>query len=252
MEVPFLSVVIPAYNEETNIRLGAFDKVLRYLEAREYTWEVIVVDDGSSDNTATLTDEFIGKSSRIRIIRNPHQGKAATVMTGIFESKGKIVLFSDLDQATPLHEVEKLLPWFEKGYDVVIGSRKSKREGAPFLRRIMARGFMLLRTVILGLKGISDTQCGFKAFRREVAQDIFRHLSLYGKQKTVSGAMVTAGFDIEVLFLAKTLGYKIKEIPVEWHYVETRRVNPIKDSWEGLLDILHIRVNAWKGVYRKR
>ncbi len=252
MEIPFLSVVIPAYNEETNIRLGAFDKVLRYLEARTYAWELIVVDDGSSDNTVNLTEECIGKHSRVRIIRNPHQGKAATVMTGIFAAKGKMVLFSDLDQATPLPEVEKLLPWFEKGFDVVIGSRKSKREGAPLLRRIMARGFMLLRTVILGLKGISDTQCGFKAFKREVAQDIFRHLSLYGKQKTVTGAMVTAGFDIEVLFLAKTLGYKIREIPVEWHYVETRRVNPLKDSWEGLLDILHIRINAWKGIYRKQ
>ena len=252
MEHPFLSVVIPAYNEETNIRLGAFDKVLRYLEARNYTWEVIIVDDGSSDNTAHLADEYIGKNARVRIMRNPHQGKAATVMTGIMEAKGDIVLFSDLDQATPLKEVEKILPWFDKGFDVVIGSRKGKREGAPLLRRIMARGFMLLRTIVLGLKGISDTQCGFKAFRREVAQNIFRQLSLYGKQKTVSGAMVTAGFDIEVLFLAKTLGYKIKEIPVEWHYVETRRVNPLKDSWEGLLDIVHIRVNAWKGVYRKQ
>ncbi len=252
MDIPFLSVVVPAYNEETNIRLGAFDKVLRYLETRTYAWELIVVDDGSSDSTANLAESYIGKHSRVRIIRNPHQGKAATVMTGIFASKGTIVLFSDLDQATPLPEVEKLLPWFEKGFDVVIGSRKSKREGAPLLRRIMARGFMLLRTVILGLKGISDTQCGFKAFKREVAQDIFRHLSLYGKQKTVTGAMVTAGFDIEVLFLAKTLGYKIREIPVEWHYVETRRVNPLKDSWEGLLDILHIRINAWKGIYRKQ
>lgn len=252
MEHPYLSVVIPAYNEETNIRLGAFDKVLRYLEARNYLWEVIIVDDGSSDSTAHLADEYVGKNVRVRVIRNPHQGKAATVMTGIMEAKGDIVLFSDLDQATPLPEVEKILPWFDKGFDVVIGSRKGKREGAPMLRRIMARGFMLLRTIVLGLKGISDTQCGFKAFRREVAQNIFRQLSLYGKQKTVSGAMVTAGFDIEVLFLAKTLGYKIKEIPVEWHYVETRRVNPLKDSWEGLLDIVHIRVNAWKGVYRKQ
>lgn len=248
---PFLSIVIPAYNEETNIRLGAFDKVLRYLNDQSYTWEVIVVDDGSTDNTARLTEEYIGKNAYVRIINNPHQGKAATVITGIMEARGEIVLFSDLDQATPLKEVEKVLPWFSKGYDVVIGSRKEKREGAPMLRRIMARGFMILRTVILGLKGISDTQCGFKAFKRGVAQDIFRHLSLYGQKKTVSGAMVTAGFDIEVLFLAKMLGYKIKEIPVEWHYVETRRVNPIKDSWEGLMDIFHIRLNAWKGIYKK-
>lgn len=248
---PFLSVVIPAYNEETNIRLGAFDKVARYLDSQSYEWEVIVVDDGSSDSTATLSEEFIVHNKHFSLVKNPHQGKAATVMTGMMKAQGEIVLFSDLDQATPLKEVEKILPWFEKGYDVVIGSRKGKREGAPILRRFMARGFMILRTVVLGLKGISDTQCGFKAFRQQVARDIFQHLSLYGKQKTVSGAMVTAGFDIEVLFLAKVLGYKIKEIPVEWHYVETRRVNPIKDSWEGLMDIVHIRINAWKGVYRK-
>jgi len=251
MTEPFLSVVIPAYNEETNIRLGAFDKVARYLDNQKYSWEVIVVDDGSSDGTAVLTEEFISHNAHFSIVQNPHQGKAATVMTGMMKAHGEIVLFSDLDQATPLKEVEKILPWFDKGFDVIIGSRKGKREGAPVLRQLMARGFMLLRTVVLGLKGISDTQCGFKAFRREVARDIFQHLSLYGKQKTVTGAMVTAGFDIEVLFLAKVLGYKIKEIPVEWHYVETRRVNPIKDSWEGLMDIIHIRINEWKGVYRQ-
>lgn len=251
MTQPFLSVVIPAYNEETNIRLGAFDKVARYLDGQQYGWEVIVVDDGSSDNTSQLAEEFIEHNNRFSIVKNPHQGKAATVMTGMMQAKGEIVLFSDLDQATPLKEIEKLLPWFDRGFDVVIGSRKGKREGAPLLRRFMARGFMLLRTIVLGLKGISDTQCGFKAFRKDVARDIFQHLSLYGKQRTVTGSMVTAGFDIEVLFLAKVLGYKIKEIPVEWHYVETRRVSPIKDSWEGLMDIVHIRINAWKGIYRQ-
>ncbi len=251
MTQPYLSVVIPAYNEETNIRLGVFEKVYRYLEARDYTWEVIIVDDGSSDSTVALAEEFIEHNEHFSLVKNPHQGKAATVMTGMMKAKGEIVLFSDLDQATPLKEVEKILPWFDKGFDVVIGSRKAKREGAPMLRRLMARGFMILRTVVLGLKGISDTQCGFKAFRQNVAREIFQHLSLYREQKTVNGAMVTAGFDIEVLFLAKILGYKIKEIPVEWHYVETRRVNPLKDSWEGLMDIMHIRINAWKGIYRQ-
>jgi len=251
MTQPFLSVVIPAYNEETNIRLGVFDKVARYLDSQTYAWEVIVVDDGSSDGTAKLTEEFIGYNDHFSIVRNPHQGKAATIMTGMMQAHGEIVLFSDLDQATPLKEIEKILPWFDKGFDVVIGSRKGKREGAPILRRFMARGFMLLRTIVLGLKGISDTQCGFKAFRREVARNIFQHLSLYGKQKTVSGPTVTSGFDIEVLFLAKMLEYKIKEIPVEWHYVETRRVNPIKDSWEGFMDIIRIRINVWKGIYRQ-
>lgn len=246
----FLSVVIPAYNEETNIRLGALDKVSRYLDHQSYPWEVIVVNDGSSDQTGTLIKEFVRVNRPFRFIDNPHQGKAATVITGVLAAKGTHVLFSDLDQATPIKEIEKILPWFEKGFDVVIGSRKGRREGAPFLRRCMARGFMFLRTVILGLNGISDTQCGFKAFRTDRATLIFKRLELYGKKKTVSGAMVTAGFDIEVLFLAKTLGFAIKEVPVEWHYVETRRVNPITDSLQGLSDIITIRINAWKGKYQ--
>jgi dolichyl-phosphate beta-glucosyltransferase len=244
-----LSIVIPAYNEEKNIRLGALDKVARYLEHQTYTWEVIIVDDGSTDGTRDLVEDFISHNQGFGLTKNRHQGKAATVMAGIMKAAGDIVLFTDLDQATPLRESEKLLPWFKKGFDVVIGSRQGKREGAPFLRKLMARGFMVLRTVVLGLQGISDTQCGFKAFRRDVAHAIFDKLSIYRKQKAATGAMVTAGFDIEVLFLAKMLGYKIKEVPVEWHYVETRRVNPITDTIQGFGDIINIRMNAWRGVY---
>ena len=244
----FLSVVIPAYNEETNIRLGALDKVSRYFERVPYTWEVIVVDDGSTDGTRQLLSEF--RSNRgFTIIENPHQGKAGTVITGMLAAKGEIVLFSDLDQAAPIREVEKLLPWF-KEYDVVIGSRNTHREGAPLTRVLMARGFMLLRTIILGLGGIKDTQCGFKAFRRDIARDMFQRLKLYGTRQRVSGSMVTAGFDIEVLFLARKSGYRIKEVPIEWHYVETRRVSPLKDSWQGLMDIIKIRMNAWRGLYK--
>lgn len=244
-----ISIVIPAYNEETNIRLGALDKVVRYLEHVSYSWEVIIVDDGSTDMTKRLLADFVEHSKGFRVVFNPHQGKAATVIAGMLAAKGNIVLFSDLDQATPLHELQKLLPFFDKGYDVVIGSRSAERHGAPLSRKIMARGFMLLRSVILGLRGIVDTQCGFKAFRREVAHDVFRSLKRYGKGHEVAGAMVTAGFDIEVLFVAKRKGYKIKEVPVEWHYVETRRVNPIKDSLQGIMDILAIRFNAWRGLY---
>lgn len=256
MSKPYLSVVIPAYNEETNIRLGALDKVSRYMESRKFRWEVILVDDGSTDGTAKLLDEYlpagrqVHATSAFRVIHNPHQGKAATVITGCLAARGDIVLFTDLDQATPIRETEKILPWLEKGFDVVIGSRSGKREGAPLTRKAMAIGFMWIRSMILGLYGISDTQCGFKAFRQDTANKIFGRLQLYGNSHNVQGSMVTAGFDIEVLFLAKQLGFGIKEVPVEWHYVETRRVSPLKDSWQGLMDILKIRVNAWRGVYR--
>lgn len=245
-----ISVVIPAYNEETNIRLGALDQVARYLSVQPYTWEVILVDDGSTDATPGLLDHFVKGNDRFSVYHNPHQGKASSVITGILKGEGSIIVFSDLDQATPIYELARLLPWFGKDFDIVIGSRSSKREGAPLFRIIMARGFMLLRTVILGLNGISDTQCGFKGFKRDVAKQIFRKLALYKEQSRVSGTSVTAGFDIELLYLGKKMGFRIKEVPVEWHYVETRRVNPLRDSWFGLLDLLRIRMSELRGQYR--
>jgi len=245
----YLSIVLPAYNEEKNIRLGVLDKVSRYLEHKTYTWEVIIVDDGSTDGTGELLDDFSRTNKGFSVIHNHHMGKATTVTTGVIAAKGDIILFSDLDQATPIYEFEKMLPFLKEGYDVVIGSRNYKREGAPLLRLLMARGFMFLRAALLGLNGIVDTQCGFKAFRKDAAKNIFNSLKLYENQHEVSGSMVTAGFDIEVIFLAKKRGLKIKEIPVEWHYVETRRVNPITDSVQGLMDIVRIRLNAWKGHY---
>lgn len=245
-----ISIVIPAYNEEKNIRLGALYQVSQFLRSQSFSWEVIIVNDGSTDATLELIEQFARERKGFRIIDNPHQGKAATVVTGILDAKGEIVLFTDLDQATPITELLKLLPWFEKGFDVVIGSRNSHREGAPFIRSIMAKGLILLRSTILGLKNITDTQCGFKAFRKSACNDIFGKLQLYGSSHEVSGSRVTAGFDIEVLYLAKRLGYKIKEVPVEWHYVETRRVNPLSDSLQGLLDLLKIRINALRGQYK--
>lgn len=246
---PYLSIVIPAYNEETNIRLGSLDKVSRYLEHQPFSWEVLIVDDGSRDASPQLLDAFAKSNKGFRIIHNSHRGKAGTVISGVMASAGAIVLFSDLDQATPIVELEKLLPWFEKGFDVVIGSRSSKREGAPLSRIIMARGFMILRGLFLGLNGIADTQCGFKALKAEVAKKVFLKLKLYDTVHEIQGPMVTAGFDIEVLYIAKKLGFRIREVPVEWHYVETRRVNPINDSLQGFRDILRIRWNAMRGKY---
>lgn len=249
MSSPFLSVVIPSYNEETNIRLGSLDKVSRYLERQSYAWEAILVDDGSTDGSPALLDAFAKANRGFSVMHNPHRGKAGTVIAGVLKAKGSIVVFSDLDQATPISELEKILPWFDRGFSVVIGSRNRRREGAPLSRVIMARGFMMLRSIILGLRGITDTQCGFKGFKRSVAKDIFSRLEVYNNTSEVYGPMVTAGFDIEALFLAKKLGFTIKEVPVEWHYVETRRVSPMKDSLQGLWDMLRIRMNAWQGKY---
>ncbi|MDO8452647.1 MAG: glycosyltransferase [bacterium] len=245
-----LSIVIPAYNEEPNIKRGVQEKVLEYLKKQNYSWEVLFVDDGSADKTAKLLETFAKKDTRIRVIKNPHQGKAATVMTGMLEAGGDIILFSDMDQATPLVEVEKFLPLFGEGYDIVIGSR-SGRAGMPLLRKVMAYGFVVLRTIILRLP-FKDTQTGFKAFSREAARKVFTSLKIFGRRGVIRGAAVKAGFDLEFLFVARKLGYKIKEVPVEWHHPGTTRVNPLKDSIEGLKDMLLIRFYALKGAYRGR
>ena len=246
----FLSVVIPCYNEERNLRLGALENVVSFLAKQKYVWEVILVDDGSSDESPKLLRKFIKENKRFRLIVNKHQGKAAAVTSGVLASHGEIILFSDLDQATPLSEIERLIPFFNKGYDLVIGSRNSRRRGAPFLRLAMAKGFMSLRNLILNL-GIKDTQCGFKAFRRNAALKIFPHLQVFNHRRVASGSTVTAGFDIEVLYLAKLSGLRIIEVPVEWHYQETRNVNPIKDSLESLFDLIKIKQHSLSGKYQQ-
>ena len=244
----YLSVVIPCYNEEINIRLGALENVASYLNRQKYRWEVILVDDGSSDDSHKLLTRFIRGNKRFKLIKREHQGKAIAVITGVLNSKGQIILFSDLDQAAPLAEVEKLLPYFKRGYQVVIGSRNSNRRGAPLSRIAMARGFMILRNLILNL-GIKDTQCGFKAFQRKAALTIFPKLKVFNMNRHAIGSTVSAGFDIEVLFVANIMGFKIAELPVEWHYQETRHINPLKDSFESLFDLIRIRINSLRGIY---
>jgi len=251
---PVLSVVIPAYNERDNIRSGALDTVAAYLSSQAYAYEVLIVDDGSLDDTAALAEQYAEQHPVFRVVRNPHRGKAYTVISGMLAARGGIVLFSDMDQATPITEAGNLLPWFERGYDVVIGSRGTVRRNAPLWRRFMSRSQIILRNVILGFRGITDTQCGFKAFRREVVQAVVPRLQLYGGQPdaVVKGASVTSGFDVELLFVARKLGYQVKEVPVEWDYRHSRRVNLLRDSVRGVRDLLRIRLADVRGAYGKR
>lgn len=250
--MPLLSVILPCYNEENNLKKGVLEEVYRYFKKQSFESEIIIVDDGSLDKSITLIEEYIADKPIFNLIKNSHQGKAFTVLTGLLKGKGKYLLFTDFDQATPISEITKILPFLKQGYEVVIGSRSGSREGAPLFRLLMARGFMFLRTIILNLNGIKDTQCGFKSCHKEVVDKIFNRMRLYGqRKKSVSGSNVTAGFDVEFLYLAKKLGYKIKEVPVNWHYVETRRVNPLKESWLGLIDMLKLRFNDIIGKYGK-
>lgn len=242
-----LSIIIPAYNEAKNIKNGVLNLVSEYLKGVDYTYEVIIVDDGSLDKTAEEVEQFIKEKKNWRFIRADHGGKALTVMRGLMEAKGEIAVFTDMDQATPLNQIEKFFPKFSEGLDIAIGSRHG-REGAPALRKLTAWGFASLQNIILGLP-FTDTQCGFKAFNEKSRQEVFGKMMGEWKKQKAAGAAVNAGFDVEALFLAKKLGFKIAEVPVEWHYVGTKRVNLLKDSLEAVKDMLRIRWNDLIGKY---
>lgn len=247
---PFLSIVVPAYNEERRLP-QTLETIVAFLKQQAYDSELIVVDDGSLDRTAQVVETFVASHPRVQLIRNDHRGKGYAVRTGMLAARGHIVLFSDADLSTPIEEIGEMLPWFERGYGVVIGSREGKgarRIKEPFYRHLMGRAFNLI-VRLLTVRGIDDTQCGFKAFRDDVARDVFSRMKLYGEDaKRITDAMVT-GFDVEVLFLAQKAGVKIKEIPVEWRYGNETKVNPLKDSYRNFRDVVMVRWNDWRGKY---
>lgn len=256
MQNPKLSIIIPAYNESENLKQGVLSEIYSYLTKQKYPYEVLIVDDGSTDDTVTQVKEFIKNKPAFKLIENTHGGKALTVITGLLKSRGDIALFTDMDQATPISEIEKFFPKFKKGYDIVIGSRHG-RKGAPILRKLMAWGFATFRNLMLGLP-FKDTQCGFKAFNKKSREEIFgrmlnnwnqKTLFPFGNRAKIKGAAVNAGFDVETLFIAKKLGFKIKEVPVEWHHVGTERVQLVKDSFDAIEDIFRIKINDFKKKY---
>lgn len=244
----FLSIVIPSYNEENNIRTGSLSGMVDYLKDQNYSWEILVVDDGSTDKTVELAERFAKSHRNIKVLREPHRGKGGTVIAGMLKARGEIIVFDDMDQATPIDQLEKIIPKFKEGFDVVIGSRAG-REGAPLIRKTMALGFSILRNIVLQLP-FKDTQCGFKAFTKTASEKIFRKLQIFNNKQSQSGASVSAGFDLEILYIAKKLGLKVAEVPVVWHHKEGTKVNPIKDSWEGLRDLIKVKINALRGMYK--
>ncbi len=242
-----LSVVIPAYNEENNLKKGVLADVKDFLEKSKLDYEVIVVDDGSSDDSVDLIKKFIVKNDHFKLIQNSHGGKANAVMTGMLKAAGEIVLFTDMDQATPINQIEKFIPKLEGGWDIVIGSRHG-RKGAPLTRKLAAWGFSVLRGIILGLP-FKDTQCGFKAFSKQVVERIIPKIKNEWGVVHFKGGAVNAGFDVEVLYLAKKYGFRIAEVEVEWNYVDTERVQVIKDALAAIYDMLRIRWNDLMGKY---
>jgi len=247
---PFLSVIIPCYNEEKNLKRGALDEVETYLKSQKFESEVIVTDDGSSDNSRQFIKQYLQSHPRFKILENKHAGKPFAVRAGIERAKGEIVLFTDMDQSTPIKEFDKFLPFFKKGFEVIIGSRGQKRQGFSLFRLMASNIFRLIRQWFL-LKDIIDTQCGFKSFKNKVAKDVFSRLLIFKEAKKASGWKVGA-FDVELLFIAQKRGYQIAEVLVEWQdkdIAQGKERKFLKESKEMLMEILRVKLNDWKGKY---
>lgn len=234
------SIVIPAYNEGE--RLGAtLEKVLEYVTEQGWDAEVVVVNDGSRDNTAELALAFSERDSRLRLVENPgNRGKGYSVRHGMLQAHGEVIIFSDADLSSPIEEMPKLLDALAAGADIAVGSRwmradlQTKRQSPA--RQIFGRVFNLLLRLILGLR-FKDTQCGFKAFTRQAARTILPLQRIEGW-----------GFDPEILFLARKFGFRVQEVPVRWAHSEGTRINPLIDGARMLLETACIR---WYDVSAK-
>jgi dolichyl-phosphate beta-glucosyltransferase len=216
--------------------------------------EVVVVDDGSADQTAQLTRAFVTDHPSFRLIQTHHGGKAHALVSGMRAATGRIVLLCDMDQATPIGEASKLLPWFDRGFDIVIGSRGFERRHAPISRVLISYGQLLARHAVLRFGDIVDTQCGFKAFRREIVEPLLDRLVVYAgaREQRASGARLSPGFDVEILFAARKRGYAIKEVPVQWDHRRGREARLVWDCVRGLADLLAIRAADREGRYNRR
>ena len=237
----FLSVVIPAYNEEKRIFI-TLNKIVKYFDAKSYSYEIIVVNDGSNDNTIEVVNKFIDQCKGIKLLQNgTNKGKGYSIKKGILHATGEFVLFSDADLSTPIEETDKLFAWFDKGYDLVIGSRALKESDIqvhqPWFREIMGKVFNVFVRLIT-IKGIKDTQCGFKCFKKTVIPDVF------GKQ-----TIDRFGFDVELLWIANKQGYNIKEIPIQWFNEPNSKVSPLSDSLQMFFDLVKIRINDMLRIY---
>jgi glycosyltransferase involved in cell wall biosynthesis len=238
---PAYSVIIPAYNESN--RLGAtLESVLAYVEHKQWEAEIIVVDDGSRDNTRDIVRAFMERSPNLRLLENPeNHGKGYSVRNGMMHASGELLLFSDADLSSPIEEAEKLFDAIRNGADVAIGSRwidpTLQTVKQPIYRRILSRIFNLSLRIVLGLK-FKDTQCGFKAFTQRAAQAVFP------PQK-----IERWGFDPEIIYVAQRRGFKIAEVPVRWAHSAGTRLHPLRDGIHAFWDVVMIRTNSIHGDY---
>ena len=240
-----LSIVIPAYNEEKRIQ-KTLEEVDKYLRRQKYSYEIIVVSDGSKDKTGEVVLELTSKIKNLKLVDNKvNHGKGFVVRQGLSQAKGKYRLFTDADNSTSIDQTEKMWPVLEKGFDIVIGSRDIK--GAvldppqPWIRNVLlGEGFKLFRKLVIGLWGLEDTQCGFKIFKAEAVKSVFLKCKIN-----------RFAFDPEILVVAQRMGYKVKEVPVYWKNDPESKVK-FKNIIKMSLDLFKIRINLIKGVYGKK
>jgi len=244
-----LSVIVPVYNEVH--RIGAsLVELSRWAEALRFAVEIIVVDDGSEDATVVRATDVAVEHPIIQVVKVPHRGKANAVLEGLAIARGAIVGFMDVDLATPLETWSQCERAFAEGADVVIASREgegSSRIGEPGYRHAMGRVFNGLVRLLL-LPGIHDTQCGYKFFTRDAIGSILPLCRLYTGSGEISRPRVTA-FDVELLYIAKTLGCRIVVIPVSWTYGQHTKVNPVTDTLQNARDVIAVRWHGWRGHY---
>jgi dolichyl-phosphate beta-glucosyltransferase len=234
--VPSLSIVVPAYNEEERLP-RSLNRLREYYDQQSYSYEVLIVDDGSRDRTSQIVGEFAAAASHFRLIRyDQNRGKGYAVRLGIMEAQGDLILFCDADIATPQEETEKLLQHMKSGADVAIGSRPLKgstlERHQPLYRELLGRSFNKV-VQLLAISGIQDTQCGFKMFTNGSAKAVFRRCKLDG-----------FSFDFEALMVARDLGYRIDEVPIRWSHMEGSKVVLLRDGPRMLRDLVKLRLKG--------
>ncbi len=241
MAHPYLSIVIPAYNESARIE-QTLSNVMATVEAQGWDAEVLVIDDGSSDDTAAIVTRWAENFPRLHLVQNPgNRGKGYSVRNGLLQAAGEIVMFTDADLSAPLEEADRLIEAIDSGADVAIGSRWMDRTRQtihqPLYRQFFGRCFNWITRTVMGLP-FKDTQCGFKAFRRPAAQIVFRLQRIE-----------RWGFDPEILFIARKLRYTIREVPVTWGHDQRSRISYLKDGLKMLEEMGVIRINSLFGRY---
>lgn len=249
----FLSVIIPCYNEEENLKREVLKRIYNYMKLKDFEWEVIVSDDGSTDKSLELAKKATSDLKNFKVLDNPHGGKPSALNYGIKNAAGEYVLFADMDQSTPIAELDKLLPYVKEGYDAIIGSRGMDRENFPLYRKFGSFVFASFRKLFL-LSDINDTQCGFKLFQKKALLKTFPKLEFFRKEKKVKGWTVTS-FDVELLHLIEKIGGKIMEVKVIWKDEDASQSKGgslqryFKESLEMVKQILRVKINDMRGMY---